>query len=104
MFEKSHRTMISESELYLQCQSTRVYFLLSLLTLFILVVYTSLIYQQNNNTIKISSLNEFQHLQTLNGFTTIECSCTKISFNRSTFYEIKPCFHQVCSSQLIDMD
>ncbi len=65
MFEKAHRTTVNESEHYRQRQSTHVYFLLVLLALFILVVYTSLIYQQNNNTIKTSSLREFRNLQNL---------------------------------------
>ena len=104
MFEKSHRAAATESELYLQRQSTRVYFLLLLLALFILVVYTSLTYQQDNNTIKISSLKDFQKFHNLYAATSFECPCTKISFNRSTFQEIQPAFHQVCSSDFISND
>jgi hypothetical protein len=61
-----------------------------------------LTYQQDNNRIKISSLKEFERLQNLRGFTTVECPCTEISFDRATFYQLEPIFHQVCSSDLID--
>ncbi len=104
MFEKTYRAAATESELYLQRQSTRVYFLLLLLALFILVVYTSLTYQQDNNNIKISSLKEFQKFHNLYASTSFECPCTRISFNRSTFHEIQPVFHQVCSSDFISND
>jgi hypothetical protein len=102
MFEKAHRTAVHESRLYLQRQSTRVYFLLLSLALFILVVYTSLIYQQNDDTINISSFENFQQLQDKYGPTTVDCPCTKISFNRSTFHQVEPVFHQICSSDFIN--
>ncbi len=102
LFEKTHRRAVDESELYLQRQSTRLYLLLLSLALFILVICTSLTYQQDNNRITISSLKEFERLQNLRGFTTVECPCTKISFDRATFYQAEPIFHQVCSSDLID--
>ena len=104
MFEKTHRAAVTEPELYLQRQSTRVYFLLLLLALFILVVYTSLIYQQDNNTINISTLEKFQYLQDEYGPTTVECPCTNISFTRATFYQVEPVFHQICSSDFIKTD
>jgi hypothetical protein len=101
MFEKTHRRAATESELYLQRRSTRVYFLFLLLALFILVVYTSLVHQNNNEKIKVSSLEDFQKLQNLDGSTTIECPCTKLSVNRATFQQVQPVFHEVCSSDFI---
>lgn len=102
IFGKFHRPPINELELLLQRQSTRLYFLLLAIALFILIVYTSLIYQKNTNTIKIVSLEQFEQLQTRYVSNTIECPCTNISFQRATFYRMEPIFHQVCSSDFID--
>ncbi len=66
--------------------------------------YRLFILEDNRNTIKISSLKDFQKLQNLHVSTAIECPCTKISFNRSTFHQMEPIFHQVCSSDFINND
>ena len=104
IFEKSHRPAANDLELSLQRHSTRFYFLLLSIALFILVVYTSLVYQQNNNTIKISSLDEFRYIRTRYLSNRFECPCTNISFQRATFYRMVPIFHQICSSDFIESD
>ncbi|UJR22378.1 hypothetical protein I4U23_025440 [Adineta vaga] len=103
-FEQKHKKAINQTELYLQRQSTRVYFLLLLLAVFILVVYTLLTYQQSNTTIKISSFEKFQQLQNLYHSTTVECPCTNISFPSTTFCQLEPIFHQICSSDFVSQD
>ena len=104
MFDKKHRTVVTEAELYLQRQSTRVYFLFLSLALFILVIYTSLTYQSNSNSVKISSLQNFQRLQQLYGPTAVECPCSRLSVDRATFHQVEPIFHQVCSSDFVSSD
>ncbi|CAF1073467.1 unnamed protein product [Adineta steineri] len=102
MFETTHKKIVNEREIHLQRQATRVYFLLLSLALFILIIYTSLTYQQNNTKIQISSLKTFENLQNLYGSTTVQCPCTKISFNSATFYQIEPTFHEICSSDFVN--
>lgn len=104
LFEKNHRAPANGYELYLQQQSTRLYFLLLLAALFILIIYTSLMFQQSNHQIKIPSLAQYQHLQDLDGSITIDCPCTQMSFAYATFYQIEPVFHQICSSDFVRTD
>ncbi|CAF1537727.1 unnamed protein product, partial [Adineta ricciae] len=103
-FEKKHRRVVNETEIYLQRQSTRFYFLFLSLTVFILVLYTLLTYQQNDKTVSISSFGKFRQLQKLYGSTAVECPCTKLSFQNEAFCQPEPSFHQVCSSDFMRKD
>lgn len=101
MFERSYQAPPTGHELFLQRQSTRLYYLLLLIALFILIIYTSLISQRHNEDIKISSFEFYQIVQNAYPSTSIDCPCTQISFDFSTFYQLEPVFHQICSSDFI---
>ncbi len=58
-------------------------------------------YQNNNYEIEISSLEVLQNLQERYGSSVVKCPCTNLSFTHSTYLQVEPVFHQLCSSDFI---
>ncbi len=90
-----------QDEMHVQRQSTRVYILLLSLSLVIIVAYTSLSYQSNDYEVEISSLDVLQNLQERYGSNVVKCPCTQLSFAHSTYVQVEPVFHNLCSSDFI---
>jgi hypothetical protein len=71
-----------------------------IITLSVLVLYTSLTIVTQTVTIKQPTVNVYTDLQTKYSQTLI-CPCTNISINYEQFISFHPTFHQVCSSDFV---
>jgi hypothetical protein len=101
MFEDPDNPSLNENEIHIERQSTRLYIILLLFTILILVGYTSLTYRSNEITVKINSLDDFIEFQNSHSSIIVNCPCTKLSTTHSTYYEIEPIFHEVCTSDFV---
>ncbi|CAF1412535.1 unnamed protein product [Adineta ricciae] len=101
IFEGPDNLTMDSNKIRREKQSTRLYFILLCIALSILIIYTSLVYQNNQIVVEISSLNSFLQFQDSYNSTFVDCSCTTLSIIQSTFYEIEPTFHAICSSEFI---
>ena len=101
IFEDVDNPSLDENEIRIERHSTRLYILLLLITILILVSYTSLIYRNNEVQVSISSLDSFNEFQNIHRSTVVNCPCTKLSSIRATFYRSEPTFHEVCSSDFV---
>ncbi|CAF1007600.1 unnamed protein product [Adineta steineri] len=97
VFDDTNRAVSIEQ----QCLATRVYILLLIITLIIVVMYTSLTYYLNTFTITNPSLQQYQQLQQRYGLAAVSCSCSRSSIPYSTFIELECDFHPVCKSHFI---
>ena len=80
--------------------STRLFIVLMIITLSVLVLYTSLTIITQTVTIKQPTVNVYTELQTKYSQTLI-CPCTQISIDYEQFISFDPTFHQICSSDFI---
>ncbi|CAF0764694.1 unnamed protein product [Adineta steineri] len=94
VFEDTNRTITIQQ----QCVATRVYLLLLVISLFIVVLYTSLIYYLNTFTITKPSLEQYQQLQQRYGSEAVSCPCSRLSITYSSFITLQCEFHPVCTS------
>ncbi|CAF0974370.1 unnamed protein product [Adineta steineri] len=97
VFEDTNRVVSTEQ----QCLATRVYILLLIISLIILIIYTSLTYYLNTFTITNPSLEQYQQLQERYGLAAVSCSCSRSSITQSTFIELECKFHPVCTSHFV---
>ncbi|CAF0872610.1 unnamed protein product [Adineta steineri] len=97
VFEDTNRTITIQQ----QCVATRVYLLLLVISLFIVVLYTSLIYYLNTFTITKPSLEQYQQLQQRYGSDAVSCPCSRPSITHSSFITLQCEFHPVCTSLFI---
>ncbi|CAF1375969.1 unnamed protein product [Adineta steineri] len=97
VFEDTNRAVSIEQ----QCLATRVYIFLLIISLIIVVIYTSLTYYLNTFTITNPSLEQYQQLQQRYGLGAVSCSCSRSSIPYSTFIELECDFHPVCTSHFI---
>ncbi|CAF1641592.1 unnamed protein product, partial [Adineta ricciae] len=101
-FEDEENPSLNENEIYIKQQSTRLYLILLIFIIIILMTYTSFIYRNKQITENISSsYYNYIKFQDKHKDISINCPCTKLSTIRSTFYDIKPIFHDICSSDFI---
>ena len=101
IFANSDNPSLDENDIRIEKQSTRLYIVLLFLTIVILIFYTSLTYRSNEVIVPISSLESLIKFQNFHRSILVNCSCTKLSTTRSTFYKIEPKFHQICSSDFV---
>ncbi|CAF0902185.1 unnamed protein product [Adineta steineri] len=94
VFEDTNRTIAIEQ----QCVATRAYLLLLAISLFIIILYTSLIYYLNTFTITKPSLEQYQQLQKRYGSDAVSCPCSRLSIAHSSFITLQCNFHPVCTS------
>jgi hypothetical protein len=94
---------ITEYDLQNQKIGTRLFILLQLISLFILVLYTSLsnltetvIIQQPTPTSFVELYEQYQE--------TLDCPCSNISLNYEKFISFNPIYHQICQSDFIKSD
>jgi len=101
IFDDVTKPVPRQDKIRVQRQSTRVYILLLSLALGIIGAYTLLTYQNNNLEVEIFSLEALQNLHERYGSTVVKCPCTKLSFARSTYIQVEPVFHELCSSDFV---
>lgn len=93
----------SSNEIVDGLYATRIYILLLSCGVLILIFYSSVNVRTRIDQISQPSLNEYEQLY-LHYSSTLVCPCTHLSIPYSTIIDIKPYFHQVCSSDLVKND
>ena len=83
-----------------QILTTRLYFIVYIIILFILVLYTSLNDKSITVNFSLSSFNHYQQLQ-MKYTNTLNCPCNRISIEYGTFIQLEPFYHAVCSSDFV---
>ena len=101
IFGDVNNPSIDENQIYIERQSTRLYFISLFMTTIILVVSTSLIYRTNEVNVDITSIEGFVRFYQSHNSILVNCSCTQLSSIRSAFWHIEPKFHAMCSSDFI---
>ncbi len=84
-------------ELHTQRISTKLFFVIFIISSVILLVYNSLIIIRKTNKVETPSLADYIDLNSTYS-QTLACSCSDISINYGKFIQIKYTLHQVCSS------
>ncbi|CAF3912120.1 unnamed protein product [Adineta steineri] len=97
VFDNTNRAVSIEQ----QCLATRVYILLLIISLIILVIYTSLTYYLSTFTITNPSFEQYQQLQQRYGSDAVSCPCSRSSITYSAFIKLECDFHPVCTSHFI---
>ena len=87
----------SDHDLRNQYISTRLFIVLMIITLSILISFTSLTVIIQTVTIKQPTIDIFLELQTMYPQTLV-CPCSQILIDHKQFISFDPTFHQICSS------
>ncbi|CAF1296618.1 unnamed protein product [Adineta ricciae] len=83
--------------------STRLFIVLLILSLIVLILYTSLI--TITQTLKFTSPSITQYRQLYSTYSqTLSCDCKQISINYHTFLHLNYTLHQVCDSIFVTQD
>ena len=83
-----------------QILSTRLFIIFVLISLLVVITYTSLIIRTHSNTLEHFSLSDFErHHEDYP--TTINVPCTQVSNPYHKFLRLSPKFHPICSSPFI---
>jgi hypothetical protein len=92
---------IDENEVRTQRISTRLFIFLWILSMSMLLLYTSLIINSETITVERPSLAEYSYLNSIYS-QTLTCPCSKVSINYGEFIHVEYTLHQVCSSVFVD--
>jgi hypothetical protein len=94
---------ITEYDLQTQKISTRLFILLQLISLFILVLYTS--FSNLTETVIIDQPTPISFAKLYEQYQeTLDCPCSNISLNYENFISFNPIYHQICQSDFIKPD
>lgn len=92
-----------EYQLRKETISTRLFILLLILSLFVLLLYTSLV--ENTQTINVQSPTIKQYSELYSTYAeTLTCPCTKISIDYGKLLHVNYTLHQVCTSVLVTQE
>ena len=81
--------------------STKVYLILCLISITILITYTSLINRNHSEFLMNPSIQDYERLQVLYG-NILQCLCSKNDISRRLFIiELKAILHPICTSHFI---
>ncbi|CAF1364363.1 unnamed protein product [Adineta steineri] len=80
--------------------TTRVFIILMIITLSLLILYTSLTIVTETVTVRQPTTDVYTVLQTKYSQTLV-CPCTQITIDYEKFISFHPTFHQICSSDFI---
>ncbi len=92
---------IFDAQIENSCWATRVYFILFIIAFIIILVFTSLSYETQSNTVKLPSESTFQTLYEQHSTDSLSCPCSQSSIPYGTFLSLSVTYHQVCSSDFI---
>ncbi|CAF3692114.1 unnamed protein product [Adineta steineri] len=81
--------------------ATRLYVVILCISLFILIIYTTITYSVTTFTVQNPSLDQFKQMQQRYGSYALNCPCTQLANVYSSFVDLKCSFHQVCTSQFV---
>ncbi|CAF3729742.1 unnamed protein product [Rotaria socialis] len=104
LFEVANKSSVDPQTSQNQQQSTRVYLILLAVIFLTFSVYASSTYKTKTMLTKIPSLEIIQYLQKMYGSTIVTCPCTKLSITHSSYIQLEPIFHQICSSDFISTE
>ncbi|UJR34210.1 hypothetical protein I4U23_021616 [Adineta vaga] len=82
-------------------QASRIEFILLIIFMIIFYLTSFLSVQLTIVQINTPTLFIYENLLKKETPETIQCTCSQISFNYQTFLDIKPYFHEICSSDFI---
>ena len=92
-----------EQQVYYQRMATRCYISILTVSLTILTFYSLLAAELHLESIRNPTESDYNLLEQT--YTDqLSCPCTSISMNYSTFVNIEPQYHQVCSSDLVSTE
>ena len=100
VFKDSSRNTETTRE---QRLATRLFLIILGISLVSVGSYAFLSTQTDTITINNPSMNDFAHLSQLHP-DSLRCPCSQIAVKYSDVIEIKPVFHQVCSSVIVSSD
>ena len=90
----------NQHTLRIQRISTRIFIILLVLSLTVLLLYTSTVRVTRTVTVQAPNLDQYSSLYRLHS-QTLACPCTKIAINYKAFLRINHTAHQICSSVYI---
>ena len=99
LFKRSNETE-EEHEISRQRIATRVYIALLIITLCVLIFYTSLTVKLFTETVINPSESTYSQLQSSYS-SSLRCQCSQMSIDYKKFVSIETIFHPVCSSDLV---
>ncbi|CAF0942861.1 unnamed protein product [Adineta steineri] len=99
LFGNVNKPLPPEEELRTQRRMTRVYLFIVILTLGIVTWITALTYQTKTIYMNKPTFDVYQSFEEL-----VDCPCANVSIPYHTFIDLKMSFHEVCSSDFIDLD
>ena len=102
-FYSSLNTADNEYEIRNERISTRIFLILLILSILIVIIYTAQVSVTHTIDVKEPSFEQFQLLSSLYSG-TLHCPCDTIAIPHSTFIDLKPQFHQLCTSDFIEQD
>lgn len=93
-------TSTNEYEVQNERLSTRIFIVTLLISILIILTYTSQVNITKNIEVKQPSYELFQSFRILHS-QTLRCLCDNVAISYESFITLKPEFHQLCSSVLI---
>lgn len=99
----SPNTANNEYELKNEKISTRIFLILWILSVVIITIYAGQVSIAQTIDVKEPSFEQFQLLSSKFS-ETFRCPCDNVSIPYSTFIDLKPQFHQLCTSDFIGQD
>ncbi|CAF1538460.1 unnamed protein product [Didymodactylos carnosus] len=100
IFFQSNLPSTDEDEAKNAFISTRLYFVTLIVSLIVLVLYTTLLPRIKTITIKSPTIEQYTKLYEKYP-QTLTCQCSSISVSYGTFIQLSLKYHQLCSSQFI---
>ena len=95
---KQHQS--NPRKVYYQRIATRFYILVLIISLAIFTFYSLFIEKIHREIVRNPSESDYRRLEQIYG-DSLSCPCTSNSMNYSTFINIEPHYHQVCSSDFV---
>ena len=91
----------NEQQMHYERLATRLYILLLIVASVILASFSLLIEEFRRETIINPTKTQYNDLQKTYQSASLSCPCQSISMNYSSFLDIYPVYHQVCSSDFV---
>lgn len=94
--------MNNETRLHYEIITTRIYILLLIVSIIILIFYTTVSVRPHNIIDKSLTQSKFKSLISNPDYlSTLDCPCQNISISYNSFIFLSPNYHQICSSDFI---
>lgn len=106
LFSNRKKAIENQEDIRRQSLASKIYIVLLALALIILGFYSSLTYTASIQEINISTVDDYVKLRkkydNYDSVSKFECPCTTLSVTHSSYIsQLKPQFHEVCSSYIV---